>query len=108
MTPNEIMASATFTKPAMFAPCTVVAGLSVLGSGVDGALVDAAHDSGETLVGVLEAPGITRSILLHFESGGCNATGVGRLAGAKATFASRKRLDVHRGVVGMFAPSATA
>ena len=50
---------------------------------------DVAHNVVEALVGVVEAPGVTAGVLLHFQRGGSHSTSVSCLAGAEvdATFA---------------------
>ena len=45
--------------------------------------MDARHDLGEPLLGVLEGPGVAAGVLLHLQRGGGDAAGVGGLAGAE-------------------------
>ena len=43
--------------------------------------MDVHHDLFQTLLGVLETPGVAAGVLLHLQGAGCHAAGVGRLAG---------------------------
>src|SRR5699024_9075459 len=58
----------------------VVAGATHLLGGLQAARVDALHDLGEALLGVLEAPGVAAGVLLHLERAGRHAAGVRGLA----------------------------
>src|SRR5699024_3728348 len=58
----------------------VVAGAAHLLGGLQAGGVDALHDLGQALLGVLEAPGVAAGVLLHLERTGGHAAGVRGLA----------------------------
>ena len=63
--------------------CDVIAWQTVFVCCLEAATVNTAHDLFEALLSVLEAPRIARSVLLHFECAGSNATSVRCLARRK-------------------------
>src|SRR5690606_36414486 len=68
-------------EPGDVGPDDVVAGSAVLLGGLVAGVVDAGHDPGEPLLGVLEGPAVAAGVLLHLECRGGDAAGVGGLAG---------------------------
>src|SRR5699024_1913889 len=69
----------------------IVTGTSVLVGGSGAPLVNIGHEFGQPTFGIRSIPGVAAGILLHFQSRGGNAAGVGGLAGSKqyACFAER-------------------
>src|SRR5690606_22472655 len=75
----------------------VVAGLAVVVGRGEAAVVDAAHDLGEPLLGVLEGPRVPRGVLLHLQRAGGDAAGVGGLAGGEDRARFGEDFDGFRG-----------
>ena len=83
---------------------------------ISGLLVDSCHDVLELGVDLLEGPGEPGAVLAHLQGGGGDTAGVGGLATppALAALAGPNRIPAFwkaamaPGVLGMFAPSATA
>src|SRR5690554_1173737 len=74
----------------------VIAFGAELGCGFETVLVDFDHDFLKTLLGVIEGPGVTAGVLLHFQCGGGDTTGVGGFTRAVGNFGVLEQDDAFR------------
>src|SRR5690606_17783654 len=74
----------------------VVARSSVALGGGGATLVDALHDLGEALLGVLERPRVAGRVLLHLQGAGGDTAGVGGLAGSEQHSRLLEQVDRRR------------
>src|SRR5213080_1141274 len=86
------MASATFTKPAMFADYEV-AGLTIFGGSIPRIFVDGSHNVTETLIDFLAWPGQPHGILGHLKAGNRDAARICGLARAVENFLFQKQVN---------------
>ena len=92
-TPWSSMASATFTKPAMFAPTTRLPGCPVLFRSVPCVFEDRRHDVSQPRIDLLPRPRQTHGVLAHLETGGGNASRICGFAGAEQNFFLHEQID---------------
>ena len=100
------MESATFKKPAIFAPDHEIAGIAVFLRCRHAVPIDVRHDPlslASTSSKVQEA----HAVLGHLQSRNGDAAGIGRLGRTKEDAVFRK-MSIASSVEGMFAPSPTA
>src|SRR3546814_6349291 len=57
-----------------------MAGRAIFVGGRGAVIGDVSHDPRQPFLGLIEGPAVARGVLLHFERGGGDAAGIGRLA----------------------------